>query len=255
MKLIDSHCHIDFPQFDEDRAAVLAAAQEVGVQQIIVPGVKAASWDRQQAFCQADERLQIALGLHPYFIDEHTEYHLEQLDQVLKESRPVAVGEIGLDYYLAELDRDKQQHFFSAQLDLAEQHQLPVILHVRKAHDEVLKQLRSRRLSGTVHAFSGSEQQAEQYIRLGFKLGFGGAVTYERANRLRRLVASLPLNAIVLETDAPDMSPALHHNQRNEPSFLSEVLAVVAQLRGEPAEIIAQQTTQTVEELFALSVR
>lgn len=255
MHLIDSHCHIDFPQFDVDRAEVIQAAKTVGVARLIVPGVKAASWQRQLSLVSHAPGCFSALGLHPYFIDEHQDKHLSLLTELIEQHQPVALGEIGLDYYLAELGREQQLAFFKAQLQLAERYALPVILHVRKAHDEVLKQLRKHKLRGVVHAFSGSQQQAEQYIQLGFKLGFGGAITYERATKLRHIVSNIPLSAIVLESDAPDMAPVSHSGSRNEPKFLVDALSVIAQLRSESESTVAEQTTENVEQMFDLPLR
>jgi len=192
--------------------------------------------------------------LHPMLIDQHHESHLQDLNQLLSQQKAIAVGEIGLDYFLAQLDKHKQQFFFVEQLRLAKRHQLPVILHVRKAHDEVLMQLRRAQLKGgIVHAFSGSEQQAYQYIDLGFKLGFGGALTYERAKKLRRLAASLPLESIVLETDAPDMPLANQSGRRNSPENTVLICKKLAQLRASDEAEIALKTQLNTTQIFSIS--
>jgi len=254
MELIDTQTHLDFPDFDVDRCAVLAAAREAGVTAMIVSGVSAKTWPRLLALTDAEPALFPALGLHPMFLAEHAEGDVDALAEAIERHRPVAVGEIGLDFQLHDADRQRQLELFEAQLAVARNTGLPVILHVRKAHDEVLARLRRFGLAGgTVHAFNGSRQQAEQYLALGFKLGFGGAMTYSRARKLRTLAAELPLEALVLETDSPDLSPAAHHGERNSPAFLPEVLAVLAELRDEDPLNLARRTTDNARTVFGLS--
>jgi TatD DNase family protein len=186
------------------------------------------------------------------YLDEHKAADIDRLAIRLQDRRPVAVGEIGLDYFLTELDRQRQQALFEAQLELALAAQLPVILHVRKSHDVVLSTLRRIPVRGGIcHAFNGSLQQAQQFIDLGFKLGFGGMLTYERSHKLRRLAQQLPLESIVLETDAPDMTVQSHHGERNSPEYLPECLAALATARGEAEEVVAAQTTANAEALFS----
>ncbi len=254
MELFDSHCHLDFPVFDTDREAILNHCRKIGIRGIIVPGINRAGWSNLLAICSRyKDLLYPAIGLHPLFLAQHKESDLTELASRIRKNRPVAVGEIGLDYYLPECNHAQQQACFEAQLDIAEQTNLPVILHVRKAHDIVLSTLRRRHVKGGVaHAFSGSLQQAEQYLELNIKLGFGGAITHPRAHRLRRLVKQLPLEAMILETDAPDMAPANHHGERNLPSYLPGILNTLAKLRDEKPETIAAQTTANTMELFAI---
>jgi TatD DNase family protein len=252
MRLIDTHCHIDVAAFDEDREAVLAHCRQQGISRIIVPGIHAAGWDHLDRVCQSYPGLYPAYGLHPVYLDEHKAADIDRLAIRLQERRPVAVGEIGLDYFLTELDRQRQQALFEAQLELALAAQLPVILHVRKSHDVVLSTLRRIPVRGGIcHAFNGSLQQAQQFIDLGFKLGFGGMLTYERSHKLRRLAQQLPLESIVLETDAPDMTVQSHHGERNSPEYLPECLAALATARGEAEEVVAAQTTANAEALFS----
>jgi len=254
MKLIDTHCHIDVPAFDEDREQVLERCREAGIAGIVVPGIDADGWDGLLRVCSSQPMLFPALGLHPAFLTRHQPGHVDALARYLADHRPLAVGEIGLDFYLTELDRDAQQALFDAQLALAQRAALPVLLHVRKAHDAVLASLRRTPVVGGIcHAFNGSEQQAEQYIELGFKLGFGGVLTYPRSHKLRGLAAGLPLEALVLETDAPDMTVASHHGQRNSPEYLPECLQALAELRDEPIEAIAAQTTRNAEQVLSLN--
>jgi len=257
MELVDSHCHLDFPIFDPDRETILARCREIGLKSIIIPGVARNGWKKLLSLCSRHHNmLYPALGLHPLFLARHRKTDLSELAKQICHNRPVAIGEIGLDYYTPHQDRVLQQDYFEAQLDIAEDTGLPVILHVRKAHDTALGCLRRRHLKGGVaHAFNGSLQQAEQYLELGFKLGFGGAITYSRASRLRRLARQLPLDALVLETDAPDMAPANHHGERNQPDFLPETVKILAGLRDENPSAIAAQTTANARQLFAINSR
>lgn len=253
MELFDTHCHLDVEEFAADRDAVLARARAAGVSRQVIPAVDAAGWDGLLALCRKEEGLYPALGLHPMFTDRHRDDDLLRLRRLLESEQPVAIGEIGLDYFIPEPDVARQQALFEAQLALAEEFKLPVLLHIRKAHDQVLQTLKRFKLVGGIaHAFSGSLQQAEQYQALRFRFGFGGMLTYERSTRIRKLAMELPLESIVLETDAPDMSPAAHHGERNSPEYLPQVLAVLAELRGEPEERLAAQTTTNALKLFNL---
>ncbi len=253
MDLIDTHCHLDVAEFDADRQAVLARARAGGVKAIVVPGVLARSWDDLWNFCATDPGLYPALGMHPVYLDRHTDAGLQQLEDRVGRQRPVAIGEIGLDYYVTGLDRDRQQRLFEAQLEIARAAGLPVILHVRKAHDAVLATLKRIRVRGGIcHAFNGSLQQAGQYLELGFRLGFGGMLTFERSSRLRGLARALPLEALVLETDAPDMTVAQHRGERNSPEYLPYCLAALAAVRGEPEQQVAERTTATARAVLGL---
>ena len=249
--MFDTHCHLDFPEFDADREHVLQHCRQLGLEGVLVPGVSAASWSRLLALTDQHADLFPALGLHPMFIDEHRDEHLLELEKLLQADRAVALGEIGLDFFLPQLDRLRQQHFFQAQLQLAVRYQLPVILHVRKAHDQVLSLLRQHRLpGGIVHAFSGSYQQAQQYIELGFMLGFGGAMTWPRATKLQSLAARLPLSSLVLETDAPDMRPFGIDSHRNSPEYLPQIASFLADLRGLDVAELRRVTTHNVRQAF-----
>ena len=243
MELFDSHCHLDVAEFDVDRAALLARARAAGVTRIAVPAVDAAGWPALLALCRREAGLYPALGLHPIYIDTHRDRDLDELRRLVAEERPLAIGEIGLDYFVPGLDRGRQQGLFEAQLRIAAEFSLPVLLHVRKAHDPVLATLKKMKFThgGIAHAFNGSLVQAQQYIELGFRLGFGGMLTYERSTRLRALAQELPLESLVLESDAPDMTPAAHHGERNSPEYLPEVLATLAGLRGMAEEALAAQ--------------
>ncbi len=255
MRVCDSHCHLDFPEFDEDREAILAACRREGIAVLVVPGVCAAAWPRVLDLCARHPSLYPALGLHPMFLEEHEPDDVARLKQWVQRQRPVALGEIGLDFYLPEADRDRQQALFTAQLEIAQQHALPVILHVRKAHDAALSCLRRTPVKGgIVHAYSGSRQQAAHYIELGFCLGFGGVLTYPNARRVRQLAKELPLESIVLETDAPDMAPQGWKGERNSPLNVLLVLGELARIRGEHTELIAQVTTRNVEKILNIVI-
>ena len=253
MRLVDTHSHFDVDAFDIDRAQTLQRAKDQGVVAQIVPAIDAAGWPRLSEVCAADAGLHAAYGLHPIYLPQHRPEHLLALRAQLEQERCVAVGEIGLDYFIEDLDRERQQHYFEAQLELAREFELPVIVHGRRAFDAVIATLRRfMPLHGVVHSFAGSEEQAEQLYRLGFMLGIGGPVTYERAQRLRRLVAAMPIEHLLLETDSPDQPDSQWRGQRNEPVRLPVVLEAIAELRGEPPETIAQATTANAERLFGI---
>lgn len=259
---IDTHCHLDASEFDPDRAAVRAAAAAAGVARCVVPAVQVSTFDDARA-CAHRFGDAYALGIHPLYVAQAEDDALHRLDEALHrhsaDPRLVAVGEIGLDYFVPALTqpplRQRQEAFFRAQLKLARRHGLPVILHVRRSVDQVLKAVREIGPPGGIaHAFSGSRQQAEAFIALGFKLGFGGASTFERASRLRALAASLPASAIVMETDAPDIPPhwlyvsadqrASGQTQgRNTPGQLPRIGAELAALRGISASEWAATTS------------
>ena len=253
MELIDTHCHLDVAAFDDDRRQVLDRARQEGVRRMVIPAVDAGHWDGLIELCQSERALFPALGLHPVYLQAHKREDISALEREIEKHRPVAVGEIGLDFFVRELDRKKQQVLFEAQLEVARNSDLPVILHVRKAHDQVLSTLRRIRVrGGTAHAFNGSLQQARQYMEMGFKLGFGGMLTYQRSHRIRRLARDLPVEAIVLETDAPDMVVAEHRGERNSPEYLPHCLRALADVRDDEAEVLARQTTINACSVFSL---
>lgn len=254
MELFDTHCHLDVAEFAVDRTAVLTRARAQGVTRILVPGILAQTWPELLSLCQSEAGLYPALGLHPVYLDQHRDNDLIALSQYLERERPIAVGEIGLDYFISSLDRARQQRLFEAQLQIAQAQHLPVILHVRKAHDQVLSTLKRLPVpGGIVHAYNGSLQQAEHYINLGFKLGFGGMLTYTRSNKLRRLAAALPLEAMVLETDAPDLTVAAHHGERNSPEYLPYCLEAVAEVKGLDLQQVALETTRNALQVLNLN--
>jgi TatD DNase family protein len=263
---IDTHCHLDAPEFVGDVQAVRARSAVGGVVHCVLPAVEVGNFDAVRALAHITGD-SYALGIHPLYVGQAQDHDLATLDRYLHQFRIdphlVAVGEIGLDFFVPELClgplRERQEYFYLEQLKLASKHDLPVLLHVRRSADHLLKGLRlhaaGRDWCGIAHAFNGSEQQARSFIALGFKLGFGGAFTHERALQLRRLATALPLEAIVLETDAPDMPPRWLYQSarqraagapqgRNEPGELPRIGAELAALRGISPLELARATTR-----------
>lgn len=256
MPLIDTHTHLDFEDFDADRDTVLQRCAAAGVERIVVLGVHRANWERVWQLAQDKPAVHAALGLHPVFLHEHRDEHLDQLHDWLEhlrgERKLCAIGEIGLDYYIEDPDKERQQAMLEAQLKLAGEFDLPVLLHVRRAHAAMIATLKRHKLqrTGIVHAFSGSWEEAREYIRLGYKLGLGGAGTWPQARRMHRVLAQLPLESIVLETDSPDITPHSHAGQRNSPEFLPDICQALAQIRGISAEKLAAVSYRNTCELF-----
>jgi TatD DNase family protein len=240
--MIDTHCHLDAAEFDADREAVVERARQARVAAIVVPAIERANFGTVASICREYPLCAPAYGIHPLYVERAQEEDLDVLAETLQRGPAVAVGEIGLDFYVPGQDGTRQEVFFAEQLKIARRLGLPVLLHVRKAIDVVLKHLRRIRVVGGVaHAFNGSRQQADEFAKLGFKLGFGGAMTPPRAAHLRELAATLPAELVVLETDAPDIPPAwLASGARNEPAELGRIAAVMAELRGiDVAELTA----------------
>ena len=254
---IDTHCHLDAPEFDADRQAVVERACAAGVNMLVLPAVHTADLDTVRELAHR-HALAYALGLHPLYVGQEPADALARLRSQLQahrdDPRLVAVGEIGLDHFVPGLDRQVQERYYIAQLELAREFDLPVILHVRRSADALLKHLRRIRVPGGIaHAFNGSLQQAGQFIDLGFRLGFGGAMTFERALQIRELATRLPAQCLVLETDAPDIPPhwlyrtaaqrAAGDSSRNEPSELPRIAQTLAALRGIGLDEVAQLTS------------
>lgn len=247
--LTDTHCHLAAAEFAADRGELVAAARAAGVSRIVVPAVERANFAEVRDCCTRYAGCAPAYGIHPLCVAQADETQLADLRDWIAQSaagpqRVVAVGEIGLDFFIAEPDVERQEHFFVEQLKIARDAQLPVLLHVRRAVDRVLRNLRRIRVPGGIaHAFNGSRQQADEFIRLGFKLGFGGAMTFSGSTRIRALAAELPLEAIVIETDAPDIPPAWLGGGRNAPGELPRIATVLAELRQTDVAQIAATTT------------
>lgn len=256
MELIDTHTHLDFPDFDADRQALLAESRALGVRRIVVLGVYQANWQRVWELVQSDPDLHAAFGLHPVYLDDHRPQHLSELGDWLTRlaghRQLCAVGEIGLDYFIETLDRDRQQALFEAQLQLAVNFNLPALIHVRRSHAAVIATLKRFRLkrAGIIHAFAGSQEEAREYIKLGFKLGLGGAPTWPQALRMHRVLGGLPLDSVVLETDSPDMAPAMFPGQRNSPAHLPAICTALAQWMAISPERLAAASTANSCEVF-----
>jgi TatD DNase family protein len=254
----DTHCHLDAAEFDTDRAAVLARAADAGVTQVVLPAVDVHNLEAVRTLAHR-HGLAYALGIHPLCVDRADDADLGRLEAALEQHRDdprlVAVGEIGLDHFVPGLSRERQERFYAAQLALARRFELPVLLHVRRSADTLLKHLRRVPVQGIAHAFNGSAQQAAAFVGLGFRLGFGGTLTFDRSLQIRRLAAELPESALVLETDAPDIPPRWRYqtvadraagadprDARNEPAELPRIGAELAALRGTRVEALAAAT-------------
>ena len=239
--MIDSHCHLDAPEFTVDRASLLEQARAAGVRQWVVPAVTVDGFAGLKSCVAETPGAGAAYGLHPLYVTARTVTEVDIVADWLVREKPLAVGEIGLDYFVPDLDREAQQAVFEAQLSLARRHDLPVILHVRRAVDAVLRTLKKIPVQGGIaHAFNGSRQQADALIAQGFKLGMGGAMTFPGSLRIRELASTLPLSSLVLETDAPDIPPAWLGRQRNTPAELGRIAQVLADVRGiSRAEVVS----------------
>ncbi|MBK7422877.1 MAG: TatD family hydrolase [Propionivibrio sp.] len=252
--LIDSHCHLDAREFDADRDAVIVAAHAAGVSGIVIPSVEKNNFSAVRDCCRRYPGCFPAYGIHPLYLDRASEDDFSTLREWLRKESigafpPLALGEIGLDYFVPGFDAARQEHFFIEQLKIAREFDLPVLLHVRRSLDQVLKCLRRIGVRGGIaHAFNGSHQQADEFIRLGFRLGFGGAMTYPGSTRIRKLASTLPINAIVLETDAPDMAPCWLAGERNTPAEVARIARTFSELRGlSLAEALAATSANVLE--------
>ena len=249
---IDTHCHLDASEFDADRDAVALAALHDGVSAIVVPAVERANFDKVCRVADQYPHCAMALGIHPMYVDNAQTDDVQCLAHLIEKKQPVAIGEIGLDFFVEGYNRARQEYYFVEQLKLARQFDLPVILHVRRAVDDILKYLRRIKVRGGIaHAYNGSRQQADEFIKLGFKLGFGGAMTYPRALKIRELAATLPLEAIVLETDAPDIPPEWIGSQgRNSPDQIPKIAQALADFRGLKITEVAEITTKNALDIL-----
>jgi TatD DNase family protein len=255
IELIDSHCHLDFTEFDANRERLIEDCVDLGVTKIIVPGVSADTWQRTLTLCRDHASLYPALGLHPYFIKQHQTKHLATLDDQLRNDKSIiAVGEIGLDFYdkaLLAQTREHQLEIFEQQLILAKEYELPVIIHNRKAHDVCIQLLAKYQLKGgIIHAFSGSIQQAQKYSKMGYLLGFGGLATWPRSRRLRTLLEQLKPSQIALETDAPDMKPFGVNSKHNSPEYLPLIGKEIAKIQDTSLAELALETNNSIQRLF-----
>lgn len=250
-EFIDTHCHLDDPRFDADRDAVYQRADAAGVRQIIVPAISRRYWPRLRQITQDIAQAWPAYGLHPMFMAEHDTRDLEALASWLGHEQAIAIGECGLDYYSGRDTRRQQLELFDAQLSIAHQHQLPVIVHARKAVEDAIEQIRHYPgLRGVFHSYSGSYQQAKKLVDLGFMFGIGGPYTWENARKLHALLPMLPLDCLLLETDAPDQPDAGHRGQRNEPAFIVDIATAIAARLKIDIDTLAEQTNRNAASLF-----
>jgi TatD DNase family protein len=247
---IDSHCHLDFSCFDHDLNKVLHSCRKLEVDTIVIPGSQASQWQKQIELCRLYPQLRFALGLHPYFLNNFEAAHLVELTHLLNQyqDQVLALGEIGLDTHI-DIDWELQIQVFEQQLMIAKDHILPIILHHRNSHNELIRILKAKKFTqgGIVHAFSGSLQEAYTYIDLGFKIGVGGGITYPRAKKTRKTIAQLPLNSLVLETDAPDMPLMGKQGQRNSPENLPVIFESLVELRNETKQEVAHACLHNVQ--------
>lgn len=248
---IDTHCHLDAVEFNPDRDAEYTRAVDAGVAIQVIPAVSRDSFATVASTCERYPGCLPAWGLHPMLLDVHRPEHLAELRKQIETQRPVAIGEIGLDLFVPQLNYATQETYYVEQLKMAREYDLPVLLHCRYANDQILKHLRKIKARGGIaHAFNGSPQQAAEFIKLGFKLGFGGAFTWPRANNLRRLAVDLPLDTIVLETDSPDIPPVWIGRGRNAPGELPRIAQTLAELRGMSVADIRDATTRNALEIL-----
>ncbi len=251
MELIDTHCHFDAAAFTADRDAVMTLALKNHVKRIISPAITAASWSELKKLGSRYPTVSPTFGLHPMFMESHQPEHLIELEALITTEHPVAVGECGLDFYIDNPDREQQKFYLHGQLALAEKYNLPVIIHARKAVEEVMLMFREfNDLGGVMHSYSGSIDQAHKLIEQGFYLGFGGPITWHGSKRLHRVIQALPLSAMLLETDAPDQAGERHRGERNQPGWILEVAEKIAALKNISVEEVAQVTTRNAEQLF-----
>lgn len=252
--MIDTHSHIDLPLFAAHFQQLLEEARKAGVTAQVLPGVIQQGWQRILSLVSEESDLYPAIGLHPLYLSHHREEHLVELRHHALAGQLTAIGEIGLDYYHTQTNHSAQQELFEKQLLIAREAALPVLLHVRKAHDQVQKTIRRLNFSrgGIVHAFSGSLQQAQHYLKLGFCISVCGTVTYDRARKIRRVAQALPLGSLVVETDAPDIPPASHHGETNLPQYLPEIVEALASLRKESVAEVIEETTHTSKMILGL---
>ncbi|WP_166251995.1 TatD family hydrolase [Marinobacter salicampi] len=252
MNLVDAHCHFDFPAFDNERDSIMAALAKAGVDRMVIPGVRQADWGQVASTAASHEGLYYCLGIHPWFIDEHERPALDYLAQELRAAprNCVGLGECGLDRLRGSLD--KQQWWFEAQVELARDLDLPLVIHSVRTNDEVFDTLKKKRFQGPalVHAFAGSEQQARKLTEFGIFLGVSGIITYDRARKTTEAIASAPLSSLILETDAPDMPPAGVEKGRNSPTRLPEILSALVKLRPESEDVIRHALRDNVYRLY-----
>lgn len=251
--LIDAHCHLDFEIFDHDRSEVLQRAEDNGIHGIIIPGTEKKYWQRITALCENHPQLHACYGLHPYWVNRHSEQDIEQLQKYINQHRPVAIGECGLDFRPQQADKKTQLYFFEAQLVLAANNQLPVVIHAVNATEIVIQTIKKfNNLRGMIHSYSGSSEQARQLVNLGFYISLSGSITYDNAKKIRRAAKDIPLESLLVETDAPDQADLENASKRNEPAFLINTVKTLAEIKEKSTEAISIQTSSNAKKLFQL---
>lgn len=253
MQLIDSHCHLDVSEFACDLPETLKRGREAGVMAFVVPAIDFASWPKLNELVHKHSELKPAYGLHPMFLERFHPSHLVALPDWLAKPECVAVGECGLDFFMANFNAPLQEMVFIEHIKLAKHFGKPLIIHARKSTERIIQLLKQYGpVTGVVHSYSGSLEQAQQLIKMGCMLGIGGPISYPRSNRIRALVKEIPLEYILLETDAPDQPLFGEQGQRNEPMHLPKIVLAIADARNVPVELIAEHTTQNAKRLFSL---
>ena len=251
--LIDSHCHLDFDAFDNDRADVLQRAKDNNISDIVIPGTEKSYWDRINLLCKKHSQLHACYGLHPYWVDKQNKSHIEELKHYIEINRPVALGECGLDFRPQQTDKKTQLYFFEAQLDIAKNCNLPVVIHSVRATEAVILSIKKfRGLNGMIHSYSGSPEQAKQLIDLKFFISVGGGVTYDNAKNIRQVVRDIPFTSLLIETDAPDQPDIKNRGKRNEPAYIINTVKAISDIRGTSEDMIAEQTTINAKKLFGI---
>jgi len=251
--LTDSHCHLDFQVFDKDREQVLRRASENHISHIVIPGTQSIYWGRIKKLCDHNKHLHACYGLHPYWAKLHKEKNIDELANFIDNNKTVAIGECGLDFRKQHADKKTQLFFFNAQLQIADNKNLPVVLHSVNATETIIQTIKKfKNLKGMIHSYSGSCEQARQLIDLGFLISVGGGVTYDNAKKIKQVVKDIPLTSLLIETDAPDQIDQNNIGKRNEPAYLVNTVAAIAELKKTSKDTIAEQTTINAKKLFDL---
>ncbi|MDT8283852.1 MAG: TatD family hydrolase [Gammaproteobacteria bacterium] len=253
VKLIDSHCHLDFPAFDTDREQVLQRALDCNICDIVIPGTQSIYWHRIKNICDTDNHLHACYGLHPYWADKHQDEDIDALVSFIDSNKPVAVGECGLDFRKQHADKETQLHFLEAQFKIACNRNLPVVVHAVNATETIIQAIKKfKGLHGMIHSYSGSSEQAGQLIDLNFLISINGSVTFDNAKKIKQVVRETPLTSLLVETDAPDQADQNNIGKRNEPAYLINTVRAIAELKQTSINSIAEQTTANAKTLFGI---
>lgn len=250
-EIIDTHCHLDFNAFDDDRELVIKRAREKNISHIIIPATQKNNWRTIDELCEQDKTFYACFGLHPYWAEKHSDEDIEALNEWILKSCCIGIGECGLDYREGQADKKIQLEIFEAQLKIAAENKRPVTIHSVNATEDIINLIKKYPgISGKMHSYSGSLQQAQQLIGLGFYISYGGTITYHNATKHRNTASKIPLSSLMIESNAPDQPDQKHKNERNEPAYITNVLACLSELREESLEDITQQTTLNAKCLF-----